>query len=909
MASRGYGTRGRQDRTYSTGERVFLTLASFSIIILIYIAFVRSVSWAGPSGQSLGNYHLQSQTWPPIRKLTPGGTFGTIYHSELSSHFKMHSDKPRVDALVTTLKEMEAAGLASVIFSLNWEWGEPEQDKIRYDYLDRLMDAACKSTSLKVNMAVDLVTAPHWIWKRYPDAGAHDSDNRKYSRLSWFHTLSAGAGRNFLTNVATHLANGYAGCIVAVQPVYNNAYQTKYTQEYDAFQDYSPYALLEYRSWLKRKRLPLALLNVRWQTSFRRWTDVGPPKLHSGDYLGVDFSARYWDWLRFREEYGSQVYVSACEAVNSAGLQCFHRFAEFFTVVDAIYGVTMFKHVAASPHTSFLVMDSNFVTPYGNHTKPNRLRLHVSAARSYGKPVVFEASVERVADHAVLAASYRAALMAGADGLGLSHWLGRIAPNASLTQALGSVPECAAGELVGVFVHLDSCSAFHGLQWGWARTDPLHDFMEDLAERLSQRCESDVAVYVELSRFLADVTTFSRVVFVEPLLLYDTTEFASYLTVKAALMHVPHEVLRLPANVTSGPQLVVLQDLAPPTAAVGAAVGAAVHLAADISLQRQTQPELLQGLRRHRHRPAGAAAAAAGAAVTTAGAAATASGAAAPAAGAAAAGAGAAATAAGAAVTAAGAAVTAAGAAATASGAAAPAAGAAAPAAGAAATASGAAVTAAGAAATARLALPSPRLALPSPRLALPPPRLALLPSRLALPPPGLALPPPRLALPPPRLALLPSRLELPPPRLALPPPRLALPSPRLALPPPRLALLPSRLALPPPRLALPPPRLALPPPGLALPPLRLALPPLRLTLPSPRLPTWRPTAHKWERPGLLRFWQFRRRRRRWQPGVWAWLRLVLRSGAQGGGSRPAFAPCARWNGGAYLPACGLKQK
>lgn len=135
--------------------------------------------------------------------------------------------------------------------------------------------------------------------------------------------------------------------------------------------------------------------------------------------------------------------------------------------MDAIYGATMFKHVAASPTTTFLIMDTNFITPYGTRTKPVKMQLYVAAARAYGKSVYFEAAVERLADYGVLQEAFRAARTAGADGLGVSHWLTRLEPNKSLTEAFGALPECSGGELVGLFVPLDSCSAFHGSQVRW----------------------------------------------------------------------------------------------------------------------------------------------------------------------------------------------------------------------------------------------------------------------------------------------------------------------------------------------------------------------------------------------------------------------------------------------------------
>ncbi|PNH04709.1 hypothetical protein TSOC_009088 [Tetrabaena socialis] len=410
-------------------------------------------------------------------------------------------------------------------------------------------------------MILDLVAAPQWLWDRYYDARAFDSDGRNYTRLSWFHPLGGEAARAFLGKAAAHLAQAYPGCIQAIQPVYNNAYEAKFTQEHDAFQDYSPYALLAYREWLSAKRPHVELVNMRWGTGFKSWGEVVPPKLHSGNFIGADFSARYHDWLRFREEFGADIYNRACATVQAAGLQCFHHFPEFFTVMDAIYGAAMFKRIAASPHTDFLIMDSNFLTPYGTVMNPHKLRLYISAAHSYGKPVYFEAAVERFPLLGLLAAGYQSAMLAGADSVGIANWHTRVEMNATLGAIMRAAPECRACELVGVFVHLDSCSAWHGLQWGRFRTNPLHDFIDELAERLSEECGTDVAVYIELNRFLADMPTFTRAVFVEPLVLYGNGELESYIAVKEALKALPHELMHLPTNVTSGPSMVVLQEL------------------------------------------------------------------------------------------------------------------------------------------------------------------------------------------------------------------------------------------------------------------------------------------------------------------------------------------------------------
>lgn len=111
-------------------------------------------------------------------------------------------------------------------------------------------------------------------------------------------------------------------------------------------------------------------------------------------------------------------------------------------------------------------------TPYGTVMNPTKLRMFVGAAVSYGKPVHFEAAVRQDsggssnAAYELLGSASRNALMAGARGLGVTGWLGKLQPDAQLAAALQPPPvECrGSGELVGVFIHIDSCMAWHGLQ-------------------------------------------------------------------------------------------------------------------------------------------------------------------------------------------------------------------------------------------------------------------------------------------------------------------------------------------------------------------------------------------------------------------------------------------------------------
>ncbi|KAG2487314.1 hypothetical protein HYH03_014031 [Edaphochlamys debaryana] len=473
--------------------------------------------------------------------------------------------------LLEALAQLQAARIASVMYSVTWDWLAPAEDgELRWEYLDALVGATCGKTQLKVFLLLDIMRPPPWIFTRYPDCTARDSGNREYRHLSWYHPQALEKAMETLEAVAKRLASRYSGCVRGMQPVLNNEYEAKFTQEYDSFQDYNVFALAAYRRWLRQQQPELDTLNVRWDTKFSSWAAVKPPRLQAGTVLGVEGDPRFWDWMQFRVESGAEVLNRACGVVKSAGLMCFHHTPEFFSVLDSMYGASLFKYLSASPNTDFIIMDSNFRTPYGTVMDPQKLRIYVGAAKPYGKPVYFEAAVERYNNMSLLVDGYKASLLAGAPNLGITNWLGRVDLGPGFVDALHGAGErasaCAATERVGVFIHLDSCNAWLGLQYAWAHRDPLHNFVEALAHRLtagSSGCGTDLEVHIELHRFHRALPTFDRAVFVEPLVLYGGEELRSYVAVKGRLDTIPHEVLRLPTNSSRGLRLLVIDDLRP----------------------------------------------------------------------------------------------------------------------------------------------------------------------------------------------------------------------------------------------------------------------------------------------------------------------------------------------------------
>ncbi|GFR46704.1 hypothetical protein Agub_g8324 [Astrephomene gubernaculifera] len=564
-----------------------------------------------------------------------GERIASLYHAELAEYFKatLKPNATSADKLLATLKDLEDMGITTVALSTPWDWFNPEHGRLRFDYLSWMTGRVCQTTRMKVALILDMARAPSWVFDKWPNAKAVDSHGRQYPLLSWFHVEANQVALQVLGDVVSHLVAAQPGCVTSVQPVYNNEYEAKYTQEHDCFQDYSPPAIAAFREWVRGRRQQLPDLNARWGSSFASWDQVMPPALEAGSFLGVDATPRYWDFLKFRELYGASVLNRACATVRSAGVKCFHLIPNLFSALNAVYGVGMFKHIAASQDLDFIVLGSNFRSSYGTRMDATKIRLDVAAARSYGKPVYFQATVDPAAlatansndSNAVqastdlIAASFHAAWRGGAEGLGLVNWLGAhlqqqqqqqnaaspqsttssssssssssvagagaaASSSSLLAAAAGAMkavedPKAAAAaaaaaaggsgcrllassrELVGVFLHLDSISALHGLQWGWARKDPVHDFVQDLAETYAGSCEADVAVFLELDRLLTALPVLDRVVFVEPVVLYGRAELETYALVKAAIQEMQHEVLQLPLNQTNGVQLTVLQHL------------------------------------------------------------------------------------------------------------------------------------------------------------------------------------------------------------------------------------------------------------------------------------------------------------------------------------------------------------
>lgn len=89
---------------------------------------------------------------PPAFLPYPPRDPATIFHSELIDLFGLHKGgREPVDQLLVTLRQLQAARIRTVMFSISWAWLEPAQGQLRWGYLEDVVGSACSHTELKVS--------------------------------------------------------------------------------------------------------------------------------------------------------------------------------------------------------------------------------------------------------------------------------------------------------------------------------------------------------------------------------------------------------------------------------------------------------------------------------------------------------------------------------------------------------------------------------------------------------------------------------------------------------------------------------------------------------------------------------------------------------------------------------------
>ncbi|KAI8470300.1 MAG: glycoside hydrolase superfamily [Monoraphidium minutum] len=417
---------------------------------------------------------------PPQRRL--GQAFATLWASELAAGFNLSNTGPlppqdaRYD-LGGTLDTLKRQGIDIVFTSFRWADQEPSPTALDFRLQDFVQREVC-ARGLQLAVVMDAQQTPGWVLERFPEAALVDAAGGRRHDVSFSHAGAGALAAAWQGAMLARMATVNAACVHSVQPSYNNEYETKYTQERDCFQDYSPAAGAAFRKHLAALNPDLSFWNARWApdaaggANFSSWAAVRPlPFFQHGKHYDDSYkSNHYWDFQAWRHAALHAAHEAACARAAGRGFRCILHFGEFFSSNDAIYASGAAFTLAASPYVDFVVVDSNFLT--AAHT-PNDVRivqLLLAALKPFGKPVFFEGAFERISDPKLHARAVALTAAAGAAGVGFTNWLGNVDAAAFFQGALaggGALAPAAggAGRVALVAPHR-SFQAFKGLPLG-----------------------------------------------------------------------------------------------------------------------------------------------------------------------------------------------------------------------------------------------------------------------------------------------------------------------------------------------------------------------------------------------------------------------------------------------------------
>jgi beta-galactosidase len=200
------------------------------------------------------------------------------------------------------LRRMRELGFTDVKLWVQWRWSHREPERFVFDDIRGLMDVA-GANSLRVTLNTIFDAAPHWLYRRYPDAKQVMADGRTVEphgvssrQLGGFpgpcyHHAGARAERQrFLDAAIAALAPHPA---LAMWDVWNEPEQSGDSRDPKPgnYVCYCASCLSAFVLWLQRRYPTLDSLNRRWGRCYSAWDEVEVPR--GGDCIV--------DWIDWRE--------------------------------------------------------------------------------------------------------------------------------------------------------------------------------------------------------------------------------------------------------------------------------------------------------------------------------------------------------------------------------------------------------------------------------------------------------------------------------------------------------------------------------------------------------------------------------------------------------------------------------
>lgn len=127
-------------------------LTGIGIVTFAVIFLLVTRSYVSPVRQQKAVNSRSIRNFGPSVSNASIERFATLFHYDLVGQFKLDQDRSSalIDELVATLRDMEAVGITTIVYSSPWEFLQPTDGPIRFDYLDLLVSSACQNTKLKV---------------------------------------------------------------------------------------------------------------------------------------------------------------------------------------------------------------------------------------------------------------------------------------------------------------------------------------------------------------------------------------------------------------------------------------------------------------------------------------------------------------------------------------------------------------------------------------------------------------------------------------------------------------------------------------------------------------------------------------------------------------------------------------
>jgi hypothetical protein len=269
---------------------------------------------------------------------------------------------------------------------------------------------------------------PDWVFKKFPDAKVQDFDGFNYPILSFAHDEAFKLNYKFLSEAVKYYKGKFGDTMLAFNPNYNNQQETRYSQQGFRWTDYNDVTIGAYQDWLKDEYGSVSKLNQLWGSFYGSFEEIQPLRVDTNQSgFDPDIRPSFTDWMRFREANLQKAISGSADAIHGAGGKVFLHFGEVLTKIDAIFTipVELLADVA-----DILTVDINHLTADAQESDPSIVGLSVSHARGNGAAVIFEDSIESLADgsyhkrrDAIVQESIRWAMANGSAGIGVANFV------------------------------------------------------------------------------------------------------------------------------------------------------------------------------------------------------------------------------------------------------------------------------------------------------------------------------------------------------------------------------------------------------------------------------------------------------------------------------------------------------